>query len=72
MTGDQLEGVIQRIGTWRRRRKLACGYSKVAEAELGKSVGFSPIMRKWQLMERDGYIEADDGGRRWVWPPDAE
>ncbi|ADB63960.1 hypothetical protein Htur_5073 (plasmid) [Haloterrigena turkmenica DSM 5511] len=58
----------KRLRTWWRRRKLERGYQKIAEADLGKSVGFTPIMRKWELMERDGYIELEDGEKRWLWP----
>lgn len=60
--------MISRLRTWWRRRKLSRGYAKVAEAELDKSVGFTPIMRQWELMERDGYVEIEDGEVRWVWP----
>lgn len=45
------------------------GYRQIAEAELEKDFGFTPTMKAWSLMERDGYIEFDeDGEYRWVWP----
>jgi len=45
------------------------GYLKIAEADLDKSAGFTPIIRQLELMERDGYIElTEDGEKEWVWP----
>ena len=63
-----LESPIGRFRVWRRRRKVKKGYQKIAHAELNKSHGFTPLMRAWELMERDGYIEFDDEEVEWVWP----
>lgn len=60
--------MLAKLRVWWRRRKLERGYQKIAEAQLDKSHGFTPIMRKWELMERDGYIELEDGEKRWQWP----
>lgn len=60
--------MLGRLRVWWRCRKLEKGYQKIAEAELDKTVGFTPIMRKWELMEQDGYIELEDGEKRWLWP----
>jgi len=58
----------ERDRVWRRRRKLKKGYQKIAHAELDKSHGFTPLMRSWELMERDGYIELEAGEIEWKWP----
>lgn len=63
-----LRDSVRRFRIWRRRRKLYRGYSKVAEAELGKSAGFTPIMRTWEHLEREGYVEIEEGELRWLWP----
>lgn len=60
--------MLDRLRVWWRRRKLEKGYQKIAEAELDKAVGFTPIMRRWELMEQDGYIELEDGEKSWLWP----
>lgn len=60
--------VLERYRTWRRRRKISRAYSLIAHAQLDKRVGFTPLMRKWELMERDGYIKLRDGETIWVWP----
>ena len=60
--------MLARLRVWWRRRKLKRGYYKIAEAELDKSHGFTPLMRAWELMERDGYVELEDGEKRWCWP----
>jgi len=57
--------IRQRIQLWWRRRRLKRGYAKIAYAELGKRHGFTPIMRQWELLERDGYIELRDGEIEW-------
>ena len=61
-------GVIEDFRVWRRRRRLEKAYLAVAKAELGKKYGFTPIMRAWELMEREGYIELRDGEKVWKWP----
>ena len=65
---DREKSRVERFRTWRRRRKVSKGYQKIAEAKLDKRYGFSPIILKWELMQRDGFIEIEDGGKRWVWP----
>lgn len=60
--------LLERFRTWRRRRKVSKAYGMIAHAELDKRVGFTPLMKKWELLERDGYIELTDGGTEWVWP----
>lgn len=64
----RLSRLLETYRIWRRRRKLTRGYYKLAEAELDKSYGFTPTMHALALMERDGYIELEDGERRWLWP----
>lgn len=61
-------GLLSKYRVWRRRRKLEKGYLKIAEAELDKDIGFTPTMRAWELMERDGYIEFNNGEKEWQWP----
>ena len=60
--------LLERFNVWRRRRKVKKGYLKIAEAEVEKSHGFTPLMSAWSLMERDGYIELNDGEVEWKWP----
>lgn len=60
--------LLARLHTWRRRRKVSKAYSLRAHAELDKRVGFTPLMKKWDLLERDGYIEVTEDGTEWVWP----
>jgi len=60
--------VIERFRVWRRRRRLEKAYLAVAKAELDKRHGFTPIMRAWELMENEGYIELREGEKVWKWP----
>jgi len=60
--------LLDSFRAWKRRRKLRKGYVKIAEADLDKSVGFTPTMHALAMMEEDGYIEIDDGQIEWVWP----
>jgi len=64
--------LLKRYRVWRRRRKVRNGYYKIAEAELDKSSGFTPIMRALSMMERDGYVEIRDGELEWQWPQNCE
>lgn len=59
-------GVVARLRCWWRRRKLKRAYSTIVEVELGKSAGFTPTMRMWTLLERDGWAEIDDGELNWT------
>lgn len=67
---DFIQNTRDRIHTWRRRRKIKKAYAKRAEAELGKSTGFTPMMKMWDLLQCDGYIEFDPetGEYEWTWP----
>jgi len=60
--------VIERFRIWRRRRRLEKAYLAVAQAELDKRHGFTPIMLAWEKMEDEGYIELRDGEKVWQWP----
>ena len=37
---------------------------------MGKRVGFSPIIKAYLMMERDGIVSMDDGKIVWLWPED--
>jgi hypothetical protein len=56
----------ERYRRWRRRRKLYRAYSKIAEVEVDKRVGFTPTMRTYELLERDGWAELEDGELHWT------
>ena len=58
----------QKLRVWNRRRKLERGYQKIAEAEMDKGYGFTPVIHAWSLMERDGHIEIEDGEKKWKFP----
>jgi hypothetical protein len=60
--------LLKRFRVWRRRRRLEKAYLRVAKAELDKRHGFTPIIRAWELMEREDYIEIKDGEKKWKWP----
>jgi hypothetical protein len=55
----------ERYRRWRRRRKLLSAYTTIAEVELDKSAGFTPVMRTYELLERDGWAELEDGELHW-------
>jgi hypothetical protein len=57
---------------WRRRRKLLSAYTTIAEVELDKQVGFTPTMRAFELLERDGWAELEDGELHWTDKVDTE
>jgi hypothetical protein len=62
MLGD----LYARYRRWRRRRKLLSAYTTIAEVELDKRVGFTPVMRTYELLERDGWAEIEDGELHWT------
>lgn len=62
--------IRRRLSVWWRRRKVERAYAKIAEAELNKTHGFTPTMMKTHLLQRNGYVEYDDGEFVWTWPDD--
>jgi hypothetical protein len=60
-----LRNLYARYRRWRRRRKLLSAYTTIAEVELDKRVGFTPTMRAFELLERDGWAEIEDGELQW-------
>jgi len=67
-----LGNLFARYRRWRRRRKLYRAYSKIAEVELDKRVGLTPVMRTYELLERDGWAELEDGELHWTDKADTE
>ena len=61
-----LRNLRERYRRWRRRRKLLSAYATIAEVELDKRVGFTPTMRAFELLERDGWAELEDGELHWT------
>jgi len=53
---------------WWRRRRLMRAYTRIAETEMRKTVGFTPVMRAYSLLERDGWGHIEDGEWRWTDP----
>lgn len=43
-------------------------YTRIAETEMRKTVGFTPVMRAYSLLERDGWGHIEDGEWRWTDP----
>jgi hypothetical protein len=41
-------------------------YSTIASVELDQQIGFTPTMRAYSLLERDGWATLEDGELRWT------
>lgn len=65
MTAENGKRALDRLRVWWRRQKLKRCYARIAEVELGKRYGLSPTMRMYQMLERDGWAELDDGELKW-------
>lgn len=65
MPRKSVEKRLHQIRVWWRRRKLKRAYGKIAEVEMGKRVGFTPVMKMYTLLDRDGWAELEDGELNW-------